>query len=79
MGWNLPSLGWPTSGPISGTESSPPRSCQWDTCTCWEGVKASFEPCQDPITLPTELGSGGRAEHCEDKSHVLLAGDNGLH
>lgn len=59
-GWGgvCPHLGWTTSGPSSGTESSPPRSCQWDACTCWEGVKASFEPHQDPITLPTELSSG---------------------
>lgn len=34
-------------------------SCQWHFCTCWERVEASFEPCENHVTLSTEQGSGG--------------------
>lgn len=54
--------GWPGSGASSGAGLSPPWSHQRDSGTCWERVKASFEPCHDPVTLPTEPGLGeGRA------------------
>ena len=27
-------------------------SCQWHFCTCWEGVEASSEPCQNMLHCP---------------------------
>lgn len=64
-----PRSGWPRSSPGSWIEISTPQSCQWDFCTCWEGLKVSFEPSQDHITLSTGQDFGVRAMHCEDKSH----------